>query len=673
MTSSDDLQLQAINTIRFLSADGVQAANSGHPGLPMGTAAMAYTLWTRHLRFNPANPDWANRDRFVLSGGHGSMLLYSLLHLTGFDLSLEELKQFRQWQSLTPGHPEYGLTPGVETTTGPLGQGFANGVGFAIAEAHLAKLYNRPEYDLIDHYTYAIVTDGDLMEGVSSEAASLAGHLRLGKLIYLYDDNRISIDGSTDLAFTEDRGARFEAYGWHVQHVADGNDVEAVDQAIQAAKADLRPSLIICRTTIGYGLPTRQGTSKAHGEAPGDAELDAAKVNLDWPVEPRFFIPEDVLAHFRAAVDRGKKIEKLWQKSFEAYRKAYPIEAAELERRLAGILPEDWDKDLPEFPPDAKGLATRAASGKVINAIAPNMPELVGGSADLTPSNNNWIQISESFQADNPAGRNFHFGVREHGMSSIVNGMALHKGVIPFCATFLTFSDYSRPALRLSALSHIPSIWVFTHDSIGLGEDGPTHQPVEHLAALRAIPNLVVIRPSDANEVREAWKVAITRRSGPTLMALSRQNTPTIDRSRFSSAAGLQRGAYILADLGQGAPEVILMSSGTEVSLIVDAGHRLLNQGINVRLVSFPSWELFIEQDAAYRDSVLPPNVEARLAIEAGVSQGWERWVGTRGRIISVNTYGASAPFKVLFEKYGLTSDNIVNQVMQMLGLTSFS
>jgi transketolase len=673
MTSSDDLQLQAINTIRFLSADGVQAANSGHPGLPMGTAAMAYTLWTRHLRFNPANPDWANRDRFVLSGGHGSMLLYSLLHLTGFDLSLEELKQFRQWQSLTPGHPEYGLTPGVETTTGPLGQGFANGVGFAIAEAHLAKLYNRPEYDLIDHYTYAIVTDGDLMEGVSSEAASLAGHLRLGKLIYLYDDNRISIDGSTDLAFTEDRGARFEAYGWHVQHVTDGNDVEAVDQAIQAAKADPHPSLIICRTTIGYGLPTRQGTSKAHGEAPGDAELDAAKVNLDWPVEPRFFIPEDVLGHFRAAVDRGKKIEKLWQKSFEAYRKAYPIEAAELERRLAGILPEDWDKDLPEFPPDAKGLATRAASGKVINAIAPNMPELVGGSADLTPSNNNWIQISESFQADNPAGRNFHFGVREHGMSSIVNGMALHKGVIPFCATFLTFSDYSRPALRLSALSHIPSIWVFTHDSIGLGEDGPTHQPVEHLAALRAIPNLVVIRPSDANEVREAWKVAITRRSGPTLMALSRQNTPTIDRSRFSSAAGLQRGAYILADLGQGAPEVILMSSGTEVSLIVDAGHRLLNQGINVRLVSFPSWELFIEQDAAYRDSVLPPNVEARLAIEAGVSQGWERWVGTRGRIISVNTYGASAPFKVLFEKYGLTSDNIVNQVMQMLGLTSFS
>jgi len=673
MSQSDDLQSQAINTIRFLSADGVQKANSGHPGLPMGTAAMAYALWMRHLRFNPTNPDWPNRDRFVLSGGHGSMLLYSLLHLTGFDLPMEELKQFRQWQSLTPGHPEYGLTPGVETTTGPLGQGFANGVGFAIVEAHLAKVYNRPGFDLIDHFTYAIVTDGDLMEGVASEAASLAGHLRLGKLIYLYDDNRISIDGSTDLAFTEDRGARFEAYGWQVLHVSDGNDVDAVDQAIQAAKADPRPSLIICRTTIGYGLPTRQGTNKAHGEPPGDAELDAAKVNLGWPVEPRFYVPEQVLAHFRTAVDRGKKLEKDWKKCFDAYRKEYPQEAEELERRLTGALPEGWDKDLPDFPADAKGIATRAASGKVINAIAPNLPELVGGSADLTPSNNNWIQISTAFQADNHAGRNFHFGVREHGMSSIINGMALHKGVIPFGATFLTFSDYSRPAIRLSALSHIPSIWIFTHDSIGLGEDGPTHQPVEHLAALRAIPNLVVLRPADANEVREAWKVAINRRSGPTLVALSRQNTPTFDRSALAPASGLQRGAYTLVDMGSGAPEIILMSSGTEVSLIIDAGYRLHNQGINVRVVSFPSWELFAQQDAAYRDSVLPPSVMMRLAVEAGVSLGWERWVGNRGRVISVNTYGASAPYKVIYEKYGLTSDNIVDQARKMLGLETLA
>jgi transketolase len=671
MTASNDLQLQAINTIRFLSADGVQTANSGHPGLPMGTAAMAYTIWTRHLRYNPRNPDWANRDRFILSGGHGSMLLYSLLHLTGFDLPLDELKRFRQWQSLTPGHPEVGVTPGVETTTGPLGQGFANGVGFAIAEAHLAQQFNRPDFNLIDHYTYAIVTDGDLMEGVSSEAASLAAHLHLGKLIYLYDDNRISIDGSTDLSFTEERGARFEAYGWHVQYVADGNDVEAIDRAIQEAKKDSRPSLIVCRTIIGFGLPTRQGTSKAHGEPPGDAELNAAKEKAGWPIEPRFYIPEDVLVHFRTAVDRGAELEREWQECLEAYRKGYSDEAAELERRLSGTLPEGWDRDLPDFPADAKGLATRAASGKVINAIAPHLPELVGGSADLTPSNNNWIQTSTAFQADNHEGRNFHFGVREHGMSSIINGMALHKGVIPFGATFLTFSDYSRPAIRLSALSHIPSIWIFTHDSIGLGEDGPTHQPVEHLAALRAIPNLVVIRPSDANEVREAWKVAITRRNGPTLLTLSRQNTPIIDRTTFAPADGLKRGAYVLADMGPGAPQVILMSTGTEVGLIVDAGYRLLSQGINVRLVSFPSWELFAAQDASYRDSVLSPDIEARLAVEAGISQGWERWVGSRGRVIAVNTYGASAPFTVLYEQYGLTTENIVNQAKQMLGLAS--
>lgn len=669
MSIAEDLQSKAINTVRFLSADAVQQANSGHPGLPMGAAAIAYTIWTRHLRFNPANPDWANRDRFILSGGHGSMLLYSLLHLTGFDISLDEVKRFRQWGSLTPGHPEQGVTPGVETTTGPLGQGFANGVGMAIAEAHLAAEFNRPDFEVIDHYTYAIVTDGDLMEGVASEAASLAGHLQLGKLIYLYDDNYISIDGSTDLSFTEDRLARFAAYGWHVLQVEDGNDVEAIDRAIQEAKADPRPSLIACRTHIGYGLPTRQGTSKAHGEPPGDEELNAAKQNLGWPLEPRFYIPDDVLKHFRQAVKRGAQLEANWKKCFQSYRKEHGELAGELERRLAGALPEGWEKDLPVFPADPKGVATRSASGKVINALAAQLPELMGGSADLTPSNNTWIQSSQAFQAGNEIGRNLHFGVREHGMGAIVNGMALHKGVIPFCATFLVFSDYVRPAIRISALSHIPSIWVFTHDSIGLGEDGPTHQPVEHLAALRAIPNLTVIRPADANEVSEAWRVAIQRRNGPTLLALSRQALPVMDRSSFAPAGGLQRGAYVLADLGDERPQIILMASGSEVALIVNAAQHLRARGVSVRLVSVPSWELFEEQDAAYRDSVLPPNIRLRLAVEAGVSQGWERYVGCYGRIIAVNTFGASAPYKTLFEQYGLTSKNVADQARQMLGI----
>ncbi|MEA4906794.1 MAG: transketolase, partial [Anaerolineaceae bacterium] len=573
--SKEDLQERAINAIRFLSADGVQQAKSGHPGLPMGTAAIAYTLWTRHLRFNPANPSWANRDRFVLSGGHGSMLLYSLLYLTGFDLPLDELKRFRQWGSRTPGHPEVGLTPGIETTTGPLGQGFANGVGFAIAEAHLAAEFNRPGHDVIDHYTYAIVTDGDLMEGVASEAASLAGHLRLGKLIYLYDDNRITIDGSTDLAFTEDRGARFAAYGWQVLHVADGNDVEAIDQAIQAAKADPRPSIIICRTHIGFGLPTRQDTAKAHGEAPGDEELNNAKINLGWPVEPRFYVPDDVLAFYRQAQTRGAQLEEEWNKQVATYRSAHVELASEMERRLSGALPEGWEKALIEFPADEKGLASRSSSGKTINALAAVLPELMGGSADLAPSNNTWIQDSPAFQADSPAGRNMHFGVREFGMGAILNGMALHGGLIPYAATFLVFSDYVRPAIRISALSEIPSIWIFTHDSIGLGEDGPTHQPVEHLASLRAIPNLVVLRPSDANEVTESWKLAIERRHGPTLMALSRQNLPTLDRSVYNSASGLRCGAYVLADLGKNSPEIVLMASGSEVALIIEAGKQL--------------------------------------------------------------------------------------------------
>ncbi len=664
---STSLPLRAVNTLRFLSADMVQQANSGHPGLPMGCAALAYTIWTHHLRHNPRNPAWPNRDRFILSGGHGCALLYALLHLSGYDLPLEELKRFRQLSSRTPGHPEYGLTPGVEVTTGPLGQGFANGVGMAIAEAHLAAEFNEPGHEIVDHYVYAIVTDGDLMEGVTAEAASLAGHLRLGKLIYLYDDNRISIDGATDLTFTEDRAARFAAYGWQVLSVADGNDIEKIDSAIRAAKADPRPSLILCRTTIGYGLPTRENTSKAHGEPPGDAELDGAKEKLGWPKEPRFFIPEDVLAHFRSAVERGAQWEQEWKDKLEGYRRAFPQKHAELERRLNGLLPDGWEAALPTFPSDEKGMATRVASGQVINALAARLPELVGGSADLTPSTKTWIESSLSFQATRRAGRNFHFGVREHAMGAIVNGMAVHGGLIPFGATFLTFADYMRAPIRLSALSHYPSIWVFTHDSIGVGEDGPTHQPVEHLASLRAIPDLVVIRPADANETAVAWKVAVARRNGPTLLALTRQNVPTLDRSRFAPATGLERGAYVLADLGRGRPRLLLMASGSEVHLIVQAGLRLAEERIPVRLVSFPSWELFAAQDEAYRSSVLPPAIRARLAVEAGVSMGWERWVGAEGTVLGVNRFGTSAPEKEVYRHLGLTVEGIVAQARQLL------
>lgn len=669
MSESKKLQEMAINTIRFLSVDGVQQANSGHPGLPMGTAAIAYTIWTRHLRHNPKNPKWPNRDRFILSGGHGSMQLYSLLHLTGYDLDLDDLKNFRQWGSKTPGHPEYGLTPGVETTTGPLGQGFANGVGMAIAEAHLAAEFNQPGHKLIDHYTYALVTDGDLMEGISAEAASLAGHLKLGKLIYLYDDNRITIDGSTDLAFTEDRGKRFEAYGWHVQYVADGNDVESIDAAIQAAKADPRPSLIICRTHIGFGLPTRQDTSKAHGEPPGDEELNGAKQRLGWPLEPRFYIPDEVLAFFRQAVERGAELESRWNADLASFTQAYPDQAAELKRRLKGDLPVGWEEALPVFPTDAKGMATRAASGKVINALAAKIPELVGGSADLAPSNNTWINGTPAFQAETPQGRNFHFGVRELGMAAIVNGMAVHGGVIPYGATFLVFTDYARPSIRLSALSHIPSIWVMTHDSIGLGEDGPTHQPVEHLASLRAIPNLVVLRPADANEVSEAWRVAISRRNGPTLLALTRQAVPTLDRTALAPASGLSRGAYVLADLGGSLPEIILMASGSEVALVLQAAYTLATEGRSVRVVSMPSWELFDAQPQTYRDQVLPPSAELRIAVEAGVTQGWDRWVGPKGKIIGINHYGASAPAHTLYDQFGLSVKAILEKAYGLLGM----
>lgn len=656
---SDDLQTRAINTIRFLAADAVQQANSGHPGLPMGAAAMAYTLWTRHLRHNPRNPKWAGRDRFVLSGGHGSMLLYSLLHLTGYDLSLDDIKNFRQFGSRTPGHPEYGLTPGVETTTGPLGQGFATGVGMAIAATQLAATFNKPGHELIQSFIYGIVTDGDLMEGISSEAASLAGHLQLGRIIYLYDDNHVSIDGSTDLAFTENRTARFEAYNWHVQTVEDGNDVEAVDAAIRAAKADPRPSFIAVRTTIGFGAPNKQGTSKAHGEPLGEDELNAAKQNLGWPLEPRFLIPGDVIEFYRDAVEKGREREIDWKMRFDAYKRIHPALGAELERRLNGQLPKDWDADLPAFPPDAKGMATRASSGKVLNALAVKLPELVGGSADLTPSNNTQFEQAGNFQPENPAGRYIHFGVREHAMGAALNGINLFGGLIAYGGTFLIFSDYMKPAIRIAAISEAPTIFVFTHDSVGLGEDGPTHQPIEQLAMLRAMPHLTVIRPADANEVVQAWKIAIARRHGPTALALTRQNVPTL----VETANGMvEKGAYVLKDFGT--PEIILMASGSEVSLILGAAQKLADDGRGVRVVSFPSWDLFEGQDEAYRESVLPKNITARLAVEAAATLGWDRYAKS---ILGIDHFGASAPAKVIFEKFGFTVDNVVAKAKELL------
>jgi transketolase len=658
---TDDLSNRAINTIRFLSADAVQQANSGHPGLPMGAAAMAFSLWTRHLHHNPRNPKWPGRDRFVLSGGHGSMLLYSLLHLTGYDLTLEEIKNFRQWGSKTPGHPEYGLTPGVETTTGPLGQGFATSVGMAMAQAHLSAEFDK---ELFNHYIYAIVTDGDLMEGVSSEAASLAGHLRLGRLIFLYDDNHISIDGSTDMAFTEDRAARFAAYNWHVQIVENGNDIEAVDQAILAAKADPRPSLIACRTHIGFGAPHKQDTAKAHGEPLGDEELKAAKQNLGWPVEPRFLIPGDVLEFFRKAVDKGQKAEDDWNRRFAEYKKANPELGSELERRLNQELPKGWESALPVFPADAKGLATRSSSGKVLTALSSKLTELVGGSADLTPSNNTKFEGAVDFEKESLAGRYFHFGVREHAMGSALNGLTLYGGLIPYGGTFLIFSDYMKPAIRIAAISHIPSIFVFTHDSVGLGEDGPTHQPIEQLAALRAVPNIVVIRPADANEVSQAWRVAIKRREGPTVLALTRQNVPTFERK---NPPAVERGAYILATLGKKIPDIILMASGSEVTLIYDAAQKLHESGYSVRVVSFPSWDLFEKQDKAYKESVLPKKIKTRLAVEAAASLGWARYVGLEGKTICLDHFGASAPYKTIFEKFGLTVDNVVKQAKSLL------
>lgn len=662
---SPSIDQLSINTIRTLAMDAVQQAKSGHPGMPMGAAPMAYVLWTEFLRHNPANPRWYNRDRFILSAGHGCMLLYSLLHLTGYDLSLDDLKNFRQWNSKTPGHPESHLTEGVETTTGPLGQGFANGVGMAIAQQYLAARYNRPNYPIVDYTIYAILSDGDLMEGVASEAASLAGHLKLDNLIYLYDDNRISIDGSTDLAFTEDVGKRFEAYGWHVQTIADGNDVKAIRSAIAQAKtAKGKPHLIKVRTHIGYGSPNKQDTAEAHGAPLGEDEVRATKSNLGWDPEARFYVPDEALARFRSALEKGKKAESEWNTLLQKYRAEFPEPARELERVRHGDFGNDWKKAIPVF---SDAMATREASGKVLNAIAPHLPTLVGGSADLTPSNNTYLKGVPEFQAGSRDGRNLRFGVREHAMGSILNGMALTDGMIPYGGTFLIFSEYMRPPIRLACIMGVRPIYVFTHDSIGLGEDGPTHQPIEQLASLRSIPNMTLIRPADATETAVAWKVAIEHRGGPVALALTRQKVPLIDRKQYASAEGLVRGAYILAESGK-EPELILIGTGSELQHALAAYEILIREGAKVRLVSMPSWELFERQSAEYRESVLPSTIHKRVAVEAGVAQGWHKYVGNEGEIICMTRFGASAPADRLMKEFGFTAERVLERARKKLG-----
>jgi transketolase len=650
----------------------------------MGLAPVAFVLWTRFLKYNPKNPSWPDRDRFVLSAGHASMLLYSMLYLTGYeDISLEQIKQFRQWGSRTPGHPERELAAGIETTTGPLGQGFGNGVGLAIAEAYLAARYNRPGFEIINHFTYGIVSDGDLMEGVAAEASSLAGHLQLGKLIYLYDNNRVSLAASTDLTFTEDVAKRFEAYGWHTQSVDDGNDLNAVDQALDAARRETtRPSIILVRTHIGFGSPGKQDSFEAHGAPLGADEAKKTKEKLSWPLEPTFYVPEEALANFREAIRRGQRAEGEWNERVSAYKQEFPDLGKELERTLRGELPEDWAAAIPEFPPDPKGLATRAASGKVLNSIAPKLPTLIGGSADLNPSTFTALANLGDFESPERdfqysqgmsgggcsyAGRNLHFGVREHAMGASLNGMAAHGGIFPFGSTFLIFSDYLRPSMRLAALMELGVIYVFTHDSIGVGEDGPTHQPIEQLAALRAMPRLVVIRPGDANETAVAWRVAIESRNGPVALALSRQNVPTLDRSRYAAADGLRRGAYVLADWSGGKPHLVLIGSGSELSLVVAAREKLLERNINARVVSMPSWELFDAQPQDYRESVLPPSVRPRLAVEAALPLGWDRYVGDGGDIVGVERFGASAPGNTVMEKFGFTVDHVVERAAALV------
>lgn len=672
-----------INTIRMLSVDMVQNAQSGHPGLPLGAAPMAYVLWMRHMKFNPEDPDWFDRDRFILSAGHGSAVLYSLLHLTGYELSLDDLKAFRQWNSKTPGHPERGLTPGVEVSTGPLGQGFANGVGLAIAEKYLAADYNRPGIEIVDHYTFSIVSDGDLMEGISSEAGSLAGHLKLGKLIYLYDANRVSLSAGTEITFTEDIGRRFAAFGWHICTVEDGNDLDAIDSALQSAKDEKeKPSLIIVKTHIGYGSP-KQDSYKAHGEPLGEENVRKTRQFFGWPEELSFHEPIEALEHFRGAMIRGKKAEEEWEKKFARYEVDYPREAADLRRFRSGEFAGGWEKDIPAFPADEKGMATRVASGQVMNAIAPHMPELIGGSADLDPSTHTALKGMGDFEPPaekagddqgsagggwNYKGRNLHFGVREHAMGGILNGIAAHSGLIPFGATFLIFSDYMSPPMRLAALSGLHVIYVFTHDSIGLGQDGPTHQPVEQLPGLRSIPKFTTIRPCDANETAQAWIAALRNRGAPTALVLTRQNVPTLDRNKYAPATNLKKGAYVLRDTPGGRPELILIATGSEVQLIVKAQEELENRGIRARVVSMPSWELFEKHNKEYRESVLPPEIKKRIAVEAASPEGWHRYAGCEGDVIAVTGFGHSAPGEEVMKHYGFTVENVVDRALKLLG-----
>jgi transketolase len=657
-----------INTMRFLAVDMVQQANSGHPGTPMGAAPMAYVLWDRFLKHNPNDPQWPDRDRFILSPGHASAMLYALLHLTWYDLPLEELKRFRQWGSKTPGHPEYGLTPGVEMTTGPLGQGFTHGVGMAMAERWLADHYNRPGHEIINHYTYAIVSDGDLQEGVSSEAASLAGTLRLGKLIYLYDDNDISIEGNTDIAFAENVAQRFQAYGWHVIGPIDGMDPACVDSAIRMAQAETgRPSLIVCRTVIGFGSPNKAGTASAHGEPLGQEEIRLTKEHLGWSYPEPFTIPQEATEHFRQALERGKSQQEEWQARLEAYRQAYPAEAAQLEEALRGDLPEGWDRGLDElFGAGDQPIATREASGRVMNTLVDRVHSFTGGSADLAPSTKTLLKDHGHYGFEEYCGHNLHFGVREHAMGAIANGMAIHGGIIPYTATFLIFSDYMRPPIRLAALMEQRVVYIFTHDSIGLGEDGPTHQPIEQLLGLRSVPNLVVLRPADATETVEAWRVALGRRQGPTALALSRQNLPVLDRSTLAPASGVQRGGYILWEATE-RPDVILIGTGSEVHIAMEAGKLLSDQGVAARVVSLPSWELFDAQPAEYRDSVLPPEIRARVSIEAATPMGWRQYVGDQGVAIGIPHFGASAPAGVLYQEFGLTAQHMAEEADRLV------
>ena len=655
-----------INTIRTLAMDAIQKANSGHPGAPMGLAPAAYVLWTKILKHNPKNPDWHDRDRFVLSGGHASMLLYSMLYLSGYDVSIDDIKNFRQWGSKTPGHPEFGCAPGVETTTGPLGQGFANAVGMAMAERHLAAIFNRPGFDMVNHYTYTMCGDGDLMEGVTSETASLAGHLGLGRLISIYDNNKISIEGSTNLAFTENVELRFKSYNWHVLKVDDGNDLDAIFSAIQEAKSEQqKPSLIMLSTHIAFGSPNKQDSASAHGAPLGDEEIKLTKKNLNWPENTPFYIPDGVLDSFRKCVEKGKGEESLWQKRLEKYNKEYPDLAMKFMNTMDGSLPEGWDNNIPDFI-ETDPTATRTASGKILNGISEKLPILIGGSADLAPSNNTLMTAAQDFQKNQYAGRNIHFGVREHAMGGIMSGMAIHKGLRPYCGTFLVFADYMRPSIRLAAMMKIPVIYIFTHDSIAVGEDGPTHQPVEQLASLRAIPGLIVIRPADASETTEAWRFAIKNKDAPVALILSRQKLPVLDKKRHNVAEGISNGAYILEDF-DGKPDAILIATGSEVHIALAAEKILSQKGASVRVVSMPSWELFEKTSQKYKDKILLPDVKIRIAIEAGIPMGWERYVGDHGQILGISRFGASAPGGTVMEKFGFTPENIVQRTLELL------